>query len=62
MIDLGQYVTDEVLLAAIRGWNGLASDTDLSRVQTSPETMEAWRRAIIAAFTAITFGHGPVRR
>jgi hypothetical protein len=46
---LAQEITDAVCLAALRGWCGWSPDADLSEVQTKPETMAAWRRAIAAA-------------
>jgi hypothetical protein len=45
--------TDEVCLAALRGWCNYPPDADLSKYQQAPETKEAWRRAIAAALAAM---------
>jgi hypothetical protein len=45
----GRHITDEMCLAAVRGWCGYPVDADLSPYQQSEETKAAWRRAITAA-------------
>lgn len=52
-LEVERQISDEVCLAAMRGWNGWAPDADLSNVQTAPETTAAWRRAISAALIAL---------
>lgn len=42
-------ITDEVCLAALRGWCGWPRDAPLSGYQQADYTKEAWRRAINAA-------------
>ena len=48
-----EEISDEICLAALRGWCGYAPDVDLSPYQQAPETKAAWRRAIAAALNAI---------
>lgn len=46
-------ISDNMVEAALRGWCGYGPDVDLSTYQQSPETKEAWRRALEAAFVAM---------
>ncbi len=49
-------ITDEVCLAALRGWCNYLPDAPLSSYQQSDETKAAWRRAIAAALVAMGIG------
>lgn len=49
-------ITDEVCLAALRGWCNAAPDFNFSPYQQSEETKAAWRRAIAAAMVAMGIG------
>lgn len=46
-------ISDDVCLAALRGWCNAPPDFQFSPYQQSEETKAAWRRAIIAALNAL---------
>lgn len=49
-------ITDEVCLAALRGWCNAPPNFSFSPYQQSEETKAAWRRAIAAALVAMGIG------
>jgi hypothetical protein len=54
-------ISDEVCLAALRGWCNYPPGCDLSPYQQYEETKQAWRRAIAAAAVALGLD-GALRR
>lgn len=54
--DLDALITDDVVMAALRGWCGAPRDHVFSNYQQAPETKAAWRKAIKAALVELGIG------
>lgn len=50
---LDAMITDDVVMAALRGWCGAPRDHVFSNYQQAPETKAAWRKAIKAALVEL---------